>query len=46
MTESDVSQRGQRMRTSFMEGTVDARVAWLEVTFDVRRSHVEQFTIN
>jgi hypothetical protein len=43
MTESDVSQRGHRMCTSFMEGTVNVRVAWLEVTSDVRRNHVEQF---
>ena len=45
--EPDVSQRGHRMCTSFMEGTVDARGrgAWLEVTSDVRRNHVEQFKI-
>jgi hypothetical protein len=43
MTESDVSQRGHRMCTSFMEGTVNVQGAWLEVAFDVRRSHVEQF---
>ena len=44
MTDSDVSQRGHRMCTSFMEGTVDVGGAWLEVTSDVRRNHVEQFT--
>lgn len=45
MTESDVSQRGHRMCTSFMEGTVDVRGAWLEVASEVRCSYVEQFMI-
>ena len=44
MTESDVSQRGHRMCTSFTEDTVDVREAWLEVASEVRRSYVEQFT--
>lgn len=43
MTDGDVSQRGHRMCISFMEGSVDVRVAWLEVAFYVKRSHVEQF---
>jgi|GEM_PF-3328864 len=43
MIDSDVSQRGHRICTSFMEGAVDVRMAWLEVAFDARRSHIEQF---